>query len=98
MAKYWQEKSISSERSVETKMRKSKVVAAPVLALALLVALPAYAGKFNSIVEIGAPMPEFVGLPSTDGKTLSSADLKENTVVLVFLANHCPWVKGSERD
>jgi peroxiredoxin len=61
-------------------------------------ALPAAAGEFNAIVDIGAPMPAFTNLPSTDGSTLSSTDLTEDVVVLVFLANHCPWVQGMDGD
>lgn len=61
-------------------------------------ALPGHAGKFNKIVDPGAAMPEFANLPAVDGKTLSSGDLKESVVVLVFLANHCPWVRGMDGD
>jgi hypothetical protein len=64
------------------------------LTLMLTVVLPAYAGKFNRVVDIGASMPEFSNLPATDGKTLSSRDLRESVVVFVFLANHCPWANG----
>lgn len=67
------------------------------LIVVLLVA-PAFAGKYNQVVDIGAPMPQFGNIPATDGKTLSSGDLKEDVIVLVFLANHCPWVKGMDGD
>lgn len=43
-------------------------------------------------------MPDFSNLPATDGTTLSASDLKESVVVLVFLANHCPWVRGMDAD
>lgn len=62
--------------------------------LGLLAATAAFAGKYNAVLNIGDPMPEFANLPSTDGKTVSSADLTESVVVLVSLANHCPWVQG----
>jgi cytochrome oxidase Cu insertion factor (SCO1/SenC/PrrC family) len=81
-------------------MRKEMVgigLAALVL-LASTGALPGNAAKFNKVVDIGAPMPQFSALPTADGKTLSSTDLKESVVVLVFLANHCPWVRGMEGD
>lgn len=55
-------------------------------------------GQFNAIVDIGAPMPAFSNLPAADGTTLSSTDIKQDVVVLVFLANHCPWVKGMDAD
>ncbi|MFN2443101.1 MAG: thioredoxin family protein [Thermoanaerobaculia bacterium] len=70
---------------------------AAALAVAAL-ALPAAGGEFNTIVDIGAPMPAFSNLPSTDGSTLSSKDLTEDVVILVFLANHCPWVQGMDGD
>jgi thiol-disulfide isomerase/thioredoxin len=56
------------------------------------------AGEFNAVVDIGAPMPVFENLPATDGSKLSSSDLKEDVVVFVFLANHCPWVRGMDGD
>lgn len=55
-----------------------------------------FAGKYNSIMDIGDPMPSFENLPGIDGNTLSSEDLKSSVVVLVSLANHCPWVKGMD--
>lgn len=72
------------------------VLASAVIVLA--VAMPLHAGKYNTIVEIGAPMPAFHNLPAVDGTVLSSSDIKEDVVVLVFLANHCPWVKGLDGD
>ncbi|HEX7027483.1 MAG TPA: thioredoxin family protein [Gammaproteobacteria bacterium] len=64
----------------------------------LLIALPAFSGQYNSILDIGDPMPAFKDLPGIDGETLSSDDLKESVVVLVSLANHCPWVRGMDGD
>ena len=54
------------------------------------------AGKYNQIISIGDDMPEFSSLPDITGKTLSSSDLTEDVVVLVLLANHCPWVRGMD--
>lgn len=68
------------------------------LAAALLVALPLSAGTYNAVAELGDPLPEFRDLPATDGSTLSSEELTEDVVVLVFLANHCPWVRGMDGD
>lgn len=68
------------------------------LGLLILVPVLVLAGQYNAVVDIGAPMPEFESLPATDGTTLSSADLDEEIVILVFLANHCPWVKGMDAD
>lgn len=56
------------------------------------------AGRYNAVVEIGAPLPGFQNLPALDGSSLSSTDLKEDVIVLVFLANHCPWVRGMDGD
>ena len=69
-----------------------------VMILTLLLASALQAGQYNAVVDIGAPMPQFSDLPATDGTTLSSNDLKEEVVILVFLANHCPWVKGMDPD
>lgn len=57
-----------------------------------------FAGKYNSIISIGDPMPVFNDLPSTSGKNISSEELNEDVLVLVSLANHCPWVKGMDQD
>ncbi len=56
------------------------------------------AGKYNQILNIGDTLPSFTDLPSIDNSTLSSADIDEEVVVLVMLANHCPWVKGMDQD
>jgi peroxiredoxin len=46
--------------------------------------------------EIGLPCPEFT-LPSVDGKTFSLKDFKKNKpLVVVFICNHCPYVKAVE--
>jgi len=66
------------------------------LAVLALVASPAFAGKFNKAVSVGDKAPTFSGIPavakSGETTTLSLGDLKEDVVVLVFLANHCPVV------
>ncbi|QDC08969.1 thioredoxin family protein [Oceanicola sp. D3] len=44
--------------------------------------------------DFGAKAPDF-SLPSTDGKTWSLADVAgEKGTVLIFICNHCPYVKG----
>lgn len=63
-----------------------------------LVASASLAGEFNTVAEIGQEMPQFSDLPSIDDSRVSSANLEEEVVVLVFLANHCPWVKGMDGD
>jgi peroxiredoxin len=64
-----------------------------------LVALPAFAGKYNKVVSVGDKAPVFSGIPavsSGEETSVSLSDLKEDIVVLVFLANHCPYVVANE--
>ncbi len=58
----------------------------------------AAAGKYNAVISIGDALPMFTNLPSISGNKLSSAEIDEDVVVLVSLANHCPWVKGMDGD
>jgi peroxiredoxin len=61
------------------------------VSLALAVAGPAEAGKFNKKVSIGDPAPSFSDLPGVNGKNHSLADYKDkDVVVLVVTCNHCP--------
>jgi peroxiredoxin len=57
-----------------------------------------YAGKYNSVINVGMKAPDFQNLPGIDGKNHSLSDYKQDVVVVVFLANHCPWVRGGDRD
>jgi peroxiredoxin len=69
------------------------------LALVGLVAVSAFAGKFNKVVSVGDKAPDFSGLPAVqngEDTSLSLSDIKEDVVVVVFLANHCPVVKAYE--
>jgi len=69
-----------------------------ILAVAALAVLgsPAFAGKYNKKIDIGQKAPDFSGIQAIDSKggttSLSLSDLKEDVVVVVFLANHCPYV------
>lgn len=67
--------------------------------IAMLLTLPgiSFAGKYNMVMNIGDAMPVFEDLPTTNDDTLSSADLEASVVVLVSLANHCPWVQGMDQ-
>ncbi len=56
------------------------------------------AGKFNSIISIGDPLPPFTHLPSVNGNTLSSDDIHEDFLVLVSLSDICPFSNGIEKD
>lgn len=66
------------------------------VAAAAFWAASAPAGQYNSVLDIGDPMPAFSDLPATDGKTWSSGDFDADVLVLVSLANHCPWVRGMD--
>jgi peroxiredoxin len=63
------------------------------------IAIPALAGKFNKVVSVGDKAPTFSGLPAIENGeqvSVSLPDIKEDVVVLVFLANHCPVVQAYE--
>jgi len=63
------------------------------------IAIPALAGKFNKKVSVGDKAPTFSGLPAIfngDETSVSLPDLKDDVVVLVFVANHCPVVVAYE--
>jgi peroxiredoxin len=69
------------------------------LAVVSLVAVSAFAGKYNKVISVGDQAPVISGLPAIQNgeeTSFSMADVKENVVVVVFLANHCPVVKGYE--
>jgi peroxiredoxin len=69
------------------------------LAALALIASPALAGKFNTKINVGEKAPTFSGIPAVMGEkeaTVSLQDAKEDVVVLVFLANHCPVVTAYE--
>lgn len=71
------------------------------LAVLALVAAPAMAkpGKFNKVVRPGDKAPAFSDVPAVMGDQDASLNLdsiKEDVVVLVFLANHCPVVTAYE--
>lgn len=74
-----------------------RLTIATLLSMVTLLATSVNAGEFNSVINIGDPMPTFNNLPGIDGSNLSSDDITESVVVLVSLANHCPWVKGMDQ-
>jgi peroxiredoxin len=78
-------------------MRKTLLAFAVVLLAA--VTLVAGPGKYNKVVAPGDKAPSFAGIPAVAGEkdmVLSLDDLKEDVVVLAFLANHCPFVTKVE--
>ncbi len=71
------------------------------LSLAVIaLAVPVFADHFNKVVKIGDKAPDFSGIqaatPSGEQTSLTLSDLKEDVVVLVFLANHCPAVQAAD--
>jgi peroxiredoxin len=59
--------------------------------LFLLLTSPAWAGKYNEVLEIGDRAPAWTDLPGVDGRKHSLADLKDKeVVVVVFTCNSCP--------
>ena len=69
------------------------------LVVVSLIAIPAFAGKYNKVISVGQKAPDFAGLPAVEnGEDISLllADIKEDVVVVVFLGNHCPVVQAYE--
>ena len=78
-------------------MRRTKLLLA-VTACVLLFSHAAIGGKYNAVLKIGDTMPEFTDLLDISGDKISSNDLTESVLILVSLANHCPWVRGMDQD
>jgi len=69
------------------------------LAVVSLVAVSAFAGKYNKVISVGDKAPVISGLPAIQNgeeSSFSLSDVKDDVVVVVFLANHCPVVKAYE--
>jgi thiol-disulfide isomerase/thioredoxin len=71
------------------------------LSLAVVaLSIPAVADHYNTKVKIGDAAPVFSGIPAYaptgEQTSLSLSDLKEDVLVLVFLANHCPAVQAAD--
>jgi peroxiredoxin len=61
------------------------------LCLALLIAAPASAGKYNAVLDIGDAAPAWKDLEGVDGKRHALSDLAgKQVVVVVFTCNSCP--------
>jgi peroxiredoxin len=44
------------------------------------------------MLPLGTPAPDFK-LPDTSGKTVSLSDFRDKPVLVMFICNHCPFVK-----
>ena len=75
-----------------------RITLAPLaFAVALLLAGPSWAGKYNPTLSIGDASPTWTKLPGTDGKEHSFADLKDKDVlVLFFTCNSCGYASDYE--
>src|SRR6516225_4885733 len=71
------------------------------LSLAVVaLAVPVFGDHYNKVVNVGDKAPDFSGIqassPNGEQTSLSLTDLKEDIVVLTFLANHCPAVQACD--
>jgi peroxiredoxin len=65
--------------------------------LALCLAIPISAGKYNTQLNIGDTAPDWKGLEGTDGQKHALADLADKEVVVVcFTCNTCPYAVDYE--
>jgi len=70
------------------------------LAVLALIVSPVAAGEYNKVISVDQKAPTFSGIPAVMGEKEATLDLdtltKDNVVVIVFLANHCPVVTAYE--
>ena len=46
----------------------------------------------STMLELGSPAPDFA-LPDTDGTTVKKSDFEGKPLLVMFICNHCPFVK-----
>jgi len=46
----------------------------------------------STMLDLGSPAPDF-SLPDTDGQVVSKADFAGQPLLVMFICNHCPYVK-----
>ena len=51
----------------------------------------------SAMVQLGTPAPDFA-LPDTDGRTVRLRDFAGKPLLVIFLCNHCPYVKHVAND
>ena len=51
----------------------------------------------SAMVALGTPAPDFA-LPDTDGRTVRRSDFAGKPLLVIFLCNHCPYVKHVAND
>jgi thiol-disulfide isomerase/thioredoxin len=74
------------------------ILAGGIIVLLLMAGQPLMAGEYNWVMSVGDLLPRFGTFPATDDTMLSLNEVSEEVLVLAFLANHCPWVRGAEAD
>jgi len=52
----------------------------------------------STMLELGTPMPRFALPDTVTGKAVSSDDLAGAVTLVLFLCNHCPYVKHVQRE
>jgi peroxiredoxin len=86
-----------SETTLEFETMRKWILSLAGLAL---IASPVFAaGKYNKVLTIGEKAPGFDALPAVSGEqdtSVSLGDIKEDVIVVAFLANHCPAVVACE--
>lgn len=58
--------------------------------LALVASALVAVGADSKKLNVGDPAPKFSNLETTDGKKVSSDDLKKDVLVIAITCNHCP--------
>ena len=51
----------------------------------------------SAMVALGTPAPDFA-LPDTEGRTVAKRDFAGKPLLVIFLCNHCPYVKHVAND
>ena len=78
-------------------MRRFAIFVGLLLAAWSVGTVPAWAGKYNAVLNLGDPAPAWTDLEGVDGKRHSLADLADkDVVVVVFTCNSCPVASDYE--
>src|SRR5690349_7103752 len=51
----------------------------------------------SHMLELGTELPQFA-LPDTDGHVVRTEDFRAKPLLVVFLSNHCPYVKHVKKE
>lgn len=90
---YWRQPAIYRMEHTMSHLIRLLTIAGCLMALSM----PLFAAKFNKVVEIGQPAPEWQNLPGIDGRQHSLEEYKEaKLVVVIFFRNNCPVAQAYE--